>query len=88
VSRPSSGSRAWRRAAIGWLLTIASLASNAGLPRYCEPPPDLSAAQRDSLLRAAQAVAAATGGLFGVFGNVEKAERDALAELARRLEVG
>lgn len=46
------------------------------------------AGERDSLLRSAQAVAAATGGLFGVFGNVEKAERDALAELARRLEVG
>lgn len=56
MSRPSSGSRAWRRAAIGWLLTIASLASNAGLPRYCEPPPDLSAAQRDSLLRVADVV--------------------------------
>ena len=45
-------------------------------------------AARGSLMRSAQAVAAATGGLFGVFGNVERAERDALAELGRRLGVG
>jgi hypothetical protein len=43
-------------------------------------------ADRASILSTARSVAAATGGLFGIFGNVEAAERDALAELAARLE--
>ena len=37
---------------------------------------------RQSLLQTARSVANATGGLFGYLGNVEQAERDALAEVA------
>ena len=40
---------------------------------------------RKSLLETARNVADATGGLFGMLGNVEKAERDALQEIAGRL---
>ncbi len=40
-----------------------------------------------SLLDTARSVADATGGLFGLLGNVEKAERDALQEIAGRLGV-
>lgn len=46
------------------------------------------AGDRASILATARAVAAATGGLFGIFGNIEASERDALAELAARLDVG
>ncbi|MBO84839.1 MAG: hypothetical protein CL927_05730 [Deltaproteobacteria bacterium] len=42
---------------------------------------------RKSLLDTARSVANATGGLFGMLGNVERAERDALTELAGRLGV-
>ena len=45
-------------------------------------------ADRANILSGARAVAAATGGLFGIFGNVEASERDALAELAAKLDVG
>jgi hypothetical protein len=41
--------------------------------------------ERRSLLEGARAVAAAAGGLFGIIGGVEAAERDALAEIAARL---
>ena len=42
---------------------------------------------RKSLLDTARSVANATGGLFGMLGNVERAERDALQEIAGRLGV-
>jgi tellurite resistance protein len=45
------------------------------------------ASNRKSLLETARSVADATGGLFGMLGNVEKAERDALQEIAGRLGV-
>jgi len=44
-------------------------------------------AGRKSLLATAQAVANATGGLFGLLGNEERAERDALTEIATKLGV-
>jgi hypothetical protein len=40
---------------------------------------------RKSLLETARSVADATGGLFGFLGNIESAERDALAEIAVKL---
>jgi tellurite resistance protein len=40
---------------------------------------------RQSLLQTARSVADATGGLFGFLGNIERAERDALAEIAGKL---
>jgi len=40
---------------------------------------------RKSLLETARSVADATGGLFGFLGNIEQAERDALAEIAEKL---
>lgn len=46
-----------------------------------------SASDKASLLEHARAVANATGGLFGFMGNMESAERDALAEIAKRLGV-
>jgi len=42
---------------------------------------------RKSLLETARSVADATGGLFGFLGNIEKAERDALAEISAKLGV-
>jgi hypothetical protein len=42
---------------------------------------------RDSLVDTARAVADATGGLFGLLGNIEQAERDALSEIATKLGV-
>jgi hypothetical protein len=44
-------------------------------------------AGRESMVDTARSVAAATGGVFGLFGNVEPAERDALQELAHRLNL-
>ncbi len=40
-----------------------------------------------SLLATARSVADATGGLFGFIGNIEQAERDALEEIAARLNL-
>ena len=42
-------------------------------------------ASRQSVLATARSVANATGGLFGYLGNIERAERDALAEVAGKL---
>jgi tellurite resistance protein len=42
---------------------------------------------RKSLLEVARSVADATGGLFGFLGNIEKAERDALAEISAKLGI-
>ena len=42
---------------------------------------------RTSLLDIARSVADATGGLFGFLGNIEQAERDALAEISAKLGV-
>jgi tellurite resistance protein len=42
---------------------------------------------RHSLLDTARTVAAATGGLFGLLGNTEQAERDVLSEIALKLGV-
>lgn len=42
---------------------------------------------RKSLLETARSVADATGGLFGVLGNIERAERNALEQLADRLDL-
>jgi len=80
----SEGSSAWT--AFQGMLTAAPDASlyNAALAYIVAVEPK---GGRDTLVDTARAVADATGGLFGFLGNIERAERDALSEIAAKLGV-